>query len=463
MPFHVQLNKRRVKLKDGSVVVYWTLRWPGTTGKWHSESVGKVGQMTKAQAETLRRDKEGSMNMGLVRRDRPRDMTLKEYLDLDCERIKPDLKLNTIEGHKHAGAHAKQALGEDIRMSAIGRVQIARIKTYLADEKKVSAATIAKTLRMLKASFYRAVKDGLIHENPFAGVKLPRTQSRAKRIFSPDETAAMRAASNALWWEACIGLAETSGLRKGELLNLQWRDVDFEAKTVRIAAKRAGVAKVKGAGEVPVLAWSAKSYEARTVPLPDATVSMLARLQAASDGSPYLFLSVERLKTIAAELEAKGGKLGANYELINNFHRRFDEIQLAAKALLAEARKVEPDSLAWYRGTFHDFRRTYGTRLARVVPIHVLKEYMGHAKIQTTQEYYLAAETQDGERAREALNSMLNTATAFPRDARISRAMGSKSEDSANSKNDKALQTQGLSNEADGTRTRNHRIDSPVL
>jgi len=463
MPFHVQLNKRRVKLKNGSVVVYWTLRWPGTTGKWHSESVGKVGEMTKAQAETLRREKEGSMNMGLVRRDRPRDITLKEYLDLDYERIKPDLKLNTIEGHKHAGAHAMQALGESIRMSAIGRVQIARIKTYLADEKKVSAATIAKTLRMLKASFYRAVKDGLLHENPFAGVKLPRTQSRAKRIFSPDETAAMRAAADSLWWEVCIGLAESSGLRKGELLNLQWRDVDFEAKTVRVAAKRAGVAKVKGAGEVPVLAWSAKSYEERTVPLPDATVSLLARLQGASDGSPYVFLSVERLKSIAVELEVKDGKLGPNYELVNNFHRRFDEIQLAARALLAKARKVEPDALAWDRGTFHDFRRTYGTRLARVVPIHVLKEYMGHAKIQTTQEYYLAAETQDGERAREALNTMLVTATAFPPDARISRAMDPKPEHRSKSKNDKPLPKQGLSSEADGTRTRNHRIDSPVL
>ena len=111
----------------------------------------------------------------------------------------------------------------------------------------------------------------------------------------------------------------------------------------------------------------------------------------------------------------------------------------------------------------HDFRRTYGTRLARVVPIHVLKEYMGHAKIQTTQEYYLAAETQDGERAREAVNTMLITATAFPRDARISRAMEQKPGRDATSKNDKPLHSRGLRSEADGTRTRNHRRDRPVL
>lgn len=41
------------------------------------------------------------------------------------------------------------------------------------------------------------------------------------------------------------------------------------------------------------------------VPLPETTVSLLARLQGAGDGSTYLFLSVERLKTIAIEREAQ--------------------------------------------------------------------------------------------------------------------------------------------------------------
>jgi integrase len=44
-------------------------------------------------------------------------------------------------------------------------------------------------------------------------------------------------------------------------------------------------------------------------------------------------------------------------------------------------------------GSLHDLRRTCGTRLSQVLPIHVLKEYVGHPKIQTSQEYYLAAET----------------------------------------------------------------------
>lgn len=45
--------------------------------------------------------------------------------------------------------------------------------------------------------------------------------------------------------------------------------------------------------------------------------------------------------------------------------------------------------------------------MARVVLIHVLKEHMGHSKIATTQAFYLAAETRDGDVARETLNDFL--------------------------------------------------------
>ena len=47
------------------------------------------------------------------------------------------------------------------------------------------------------------------------------------------------------------------------------------------------------------------------------------------------------------------------------------------------------------------------------------------------------------DRAREALDGMLRSVTAFPPDAGISRVMGPKSTREAKSKNDTALQTQG--------------------
>ncbi len=66
-----------------------------------------------------------------------------------------------------------------------------------------------------------------------------------------------------------------------------------------------------------------------------------------------------------------------NYELANYLKARFDLIQKKARSLLAHERGVEPERVRWDLDTLHDLRRTYGTRMARVIPMHVLKEYMG--------------------------------------------------------------------------------------
>ncbi len=120
------------------------------------------------------------------------------------------------------------------------------------------------------------------------------------------------------------------------------------------------------------------------------------------------------------------------------------------------------DDVPWPLGSLHDLRRTYGTQMARAVPMHVLKEYMGHADIKTTQSFYLAAETEDATRARQALDSFLGPQREMRR-GRNEDAMGDSARSREKPKSDKPRQRRGLRSEADGTRTRNHRIDSPVL
>lgn len=61
-----------------------------------------------------------------------------------------------------------------------------------------------------------------------------------------------------------------------------------------------------------------------------------------------------------------------------------------------------------------------------VIPIHVLKEYMDHAKITTTQEYYLAAQTEDADRARAAMNAMGGHDESESREGRMSDACSKK-------------------------------------
>jgi len=403
MTMKVELHKRSVKLKERAVQ-YWTLRWWGTDGKRYSESIGRVGDVTKHEAERMRREKEQAIGGGKLKRNRPREVTLAEFIKLDVEAVRGTVKLNTVESIRHSSAHALKAWGASTRLSSISRAHANRLKAHLLDEAGVSETTMAKTMRTLKAMFNRAMKDGLIHENPLAGVRMPKTPSRRKRVFAPYETRAMRSATPSLWWRSFIALAETTGFRKGELLNLMWRDVDFELKIARVSAKQSGRFELDG-NEYPLLGWEAKSHEARAVPLPEWVLSVLAQFQVDCDESPYVFLNLDRLFAIGTEMGSKGA-LGPNYELVNNLSRQFDLLQRMGREYLAREKGVALRDLAWERGTIHDLRRTYGTRMARVIPMHVLKEYMGHAKIATTQEFYLAAETQDADRARDALEAL---------------------------------------------------------
>ena len=67
--------------------------------------------------------------------------------------------------------------------------------------------------------------------------------------------------------------------------------------------------------------------------------------------------------------------------------------------MIAERRHVALD----------DLRRTYGTEMARSevpIPIHVLCGYMGHSNMETTKEFYLAADERDAETVRAALAAL---------------------------------------------------------
>ncbi len=48
-------------------------------------------------------------------------------------------------------------------------------------------------------------------------------------------------------------------------------------------------------------------------------------------------------------------------------------------------------------------RLDQGTRLASAIPMHVLKEYLGHADIATTAKYYLKTTADDAAKVRAAL------------------------------------------------------------
>jgi integrase len=129
-------------------------------------------------------------------------------------------------------------------------------------------ATRAKTLVLLHGIFKRARKVYGLPTNPAAEVERPPIQQSGNiEVFSLEEVMALvRAAASAQ--DAAIYLtAAFTGLRRGELLALRWRDVDFSNQVVRVRASYAD-----GALTTP------KSGKVHSVPMAPDVAEALAKL-----------------------------------------------------------------------------------------------------------------------------------------------------------------------------------------
>ena len=160
-----KITLHRVKRTTGSA---WMLRWYDSRGKRCGETIGKIGLMTKRQAEHVRRERQGKIDNRLIPRDRPKRMALQEFLRRDRVAVAVDVKPKTSEELRIAADHAIRALGTDYDVQQLDYADVGRIKSHLAD-RKLASATICKTIRHLQGAFSRGVRLRLITSNPFQG------------------------------------------------------------------------------------------------------------------------------------------------------------------------------------------------------------------------------------------------------------------------------------------------------
>ncbi len=155
------------------------------------------------------------------------------------------LALTTYGNHQRKlELHITPIIGH-MRMDQINAFHLMNVirdmKRYDGKDDPVSYHSKQDVFRSLKSIFKYAVKWNVLTNNPMDGVEKPRPSDtddvdKEMQIYEEEEieTLMLMLQSETELWRMMFTLALAAGLRKGELLGLEWKDVDFENKQIYI-------------------------------------------------------------------------------------------------------------------------------------------------------------------------------------------------------------------------------------
>lgn len=248
----------------------------------------------------------------------------------------------------------------DIARKPIGDIRRADVRMTVAQmAEKMACSTISKIVAMIRLAMSEAVEEGIITQNPALDVKLPnKSNTKATKGVQPytlEEQAAFITACEASNHDAGavnLLLLET-GLRIGELLALEFDDVDLKRGTLTVN-KTVVCSNVKNAAVHEPK--TASSY--RTIPLSPKALAIFRKQKEKNGEKGYWF-------------GCRTGRLC------------YSACTGATKTICAQA-GVE------YRGE-HVLRHTFATnKVQGKAPITTVSRYLGHANTLITQKTYVS-------------------------------------------------------------------------
>lgn len=235
--------------------------------------------------------------------------------------------------------------------------------------KPLSKKTILEHHRLISSMLHKAVYWQLIVANPAERVQPPRTQKAKRPCYNDEQCRALLKGLNELEpkdikYKVAIILDVFTGMRLGELMGLEWEDVDFKNQEITIN-KSSLYLPEKG-----VFTKSPKTDSSyRNVSIPDSVVEMLQEYKLWYDN----------------QKEQCG-------EFWNNSNRLFVQ---------DDGSPMFPDTVSkWFKKfiqqiglpviNFHGIRHTNATLLvSQNVDIAAISARLGHASITTTLKFYV--------------------------------------------------------------------------
>ena len=371
----------------------WVVRWSGDlnfdTGKQRRYA---KGFRLKVEAERFAAQKTIEFSQGQTR-DKTPDVTLSSFCRDWLKTRRSELRESSKESYRNTIDRLVDFFGS----CNLRDIDPKRAMVFIAEQKgkkikhegeELSDSSREQIKRNCKCLFGTVVEWGLLAKNPFSKIKGKKIVPNRWYRVTAKEYIALLDAAGSLRVKVAYALLYTTGIRSGEAFSLTWSDIDFENGRLIIANR-------EGADLPP---FHVKDHEARRIPLPKHTIDLLTEWQAqAAEGVPYILLTKERLEIVKAKwqkLRRAGGEW-RNRFMVNNVLRNF-------KAHYKRA-GIKPIG----KLTIHTLRKCCGQNWADHLPMNVVKELMGHSKVETTLEFYNQVDADHEAKAARVIDEML--------------------------------------------------------
>ena len=288
---------------------------------------------TKKKVEALRIISDYRNNMTVANND----MKLGPFKARVLSYVKEHYCFKTYESYKIPLEKLYEYLG-DIKVSRISQYQIDRFKSLQL--KRVSPTTVNVYLRTLRAAFNHVVRWNEIEKNPFKGVEMVRIPERAPLYFKKEEIDKIMKTIKENWLKDAVLFTLLTGLRRGEMVNLRWDDVDLNSKLIFIESHAS---------------FRTKAGKRRAIPLNNTALVLLRKRYERRD-CEYVF-------------SHKGQQLYDEW-VSKKFHKYIEKSGVNRKL------------------HFHSLRHTFATWLVKAgVSIYEVQKLLGHSNVTITQVY----------------------------------------------------------------------------
>jgi integrase len=207
-------------------------------------------------------------------------------------------------------------------------------------EEGKSPVTVNIELRAIKAAMNTAIRWKYLNANPLADITPARAEETSPTYFTKQDFRGLLNAITEEWLRELVVFAALTGMRRGELVNLRWEDVDLRHRLIFIQSNPT---------------FRTKQGKRRVVPMSDVVFNLLSA-KAERVRCEYIF-------------HLKGFKISDDH---------------ASKKLKSYVRVVGLDG----KLHFHSLRHTFASWLVQDgVSLYEVQKLLGHSNIAVTQVY----------------------------------------------------------------------------